>query len=455
MNGGPLTRTLVLAAILSSQGLAWAQTRSVAPAVEPVPAVPVMSAPASAPSLLPGTPAASLPSPTLAAPRLPDAVATPRAAAQAQAAALPAAAIPAAASARPAPAGLEAVPSFNNAGQTPVSPAAAAAAAVTAGRAAPEKSGGLDASLRALERLFDGKRDEAAEGNSVVPEGERRLIAGKLRERFKSQLDAMASITPRDKALLEQVRSEGMALLGEIEGLMARGEIDPRADFRTSPGDKAAAVQNRELRIGVYPVAADPFQWAHLLIGLRAMAAFRLDKVVFVLAGDDPRKPNLTPVSFRHPMGQAVLDQFSPLFEYSSIAVGTTYDGETNIFRMLALNKRQRAKAFYLVGGDHYRLKDKNGGDDTLPKIEKRLKDPSSGHDPVNHRIEVAFIAREGMEAHVPTSLEVHFLPTMSFEASSTQVRNGQYALMPYAAYDYVLKRRPGLYGIGNPAKKD
>mgnify|MGYP001764967765 CR=1 FL=1 len=155
---------------------------------------------------------------------------------------------------------------------------------------------------------------------------------------------------------------------------MARGEVDPRAEVRTTPGDPEVPAQPRELRVGVYPVAADPFQWAHLLIGLRAMAAFRLDKVVFVLAGDDPRKPNMTPADFRHPMGRAVLDSFAPLFAYSGLAVGTTYDGETNIFRMLALNRKQRMKAFYLVGGDHYRLKDKNGNDDTLPKLEKRLK---------------------------------------------------------------------------------
>jgi hypothetical protein len=49
-----------------------------------------------------------------------------------------------------------------------------------------------------------------------------------------------------------------------------------------------------------------------------------------------------------------------------------------------------------------------------VPKIEKRLKDPSAGHDPVRHSVEAAFIAREGMDAHVPTSLNVHFLPNMS-----------------------------------------
>ncbi|MBI5594746.1 MAG: hypothetical protein HY928_01515 [Elusimicrobia bacterium] len=444
-----MTRALLLAAILCSPSGTWAQMKAAAPVVEPSVAVPAMGGPASVPLLAPAVPSSSLPTPTLPTLKMPAVAEPAQGTARAKAHALPAAAIPgaaAAATAQPAPPGLAPVPALD--GSVP-----AAQAAVAAGRAAPEQGGGLDASLRALERLFDGKRDEAAEGNSVVPEGERRRIAGGLRARFDAQLDAMEALAPRDKALLEVVRAEGRALLGEIETLMARGEIDPRADIRSSPDDKAPAVQGRELRVGVYPVAADPFQWAHLLIGLRAMAAFRLDKVVYVLAGDDPRKPSMTPVSFRHPMGQAVLDQFAPLFEYSAIAVGTTYDGETNIFQMLALNKRQRMKAFYLVGGDHYRLKDKNGGDDTLPKIEKRLKDAASGHDPVNHRVEAAFIAREGMDAHVPTSVEVHFLPNMSFDASSTLVRDGQHALMPHSAYDYVLKRSPGLYGIG--AKED
>lgn len=333
--------------------------------------------------------------------------------------------------------------------ETPALPGATGAQ--TAGR-------GLDAPLRSLGRLFDGARDEAEEGNSVVPAAERRQASEGVRRRFHGQLDAMLRREPEDKPLLEQVRTEGDALLSEIDRLMSRGEIDPRASLRTGPQDPEVKAQRRELRVGVYPVAADPFQWAHLLIGLRAMAAFRLDKVVFVLAGDDPRKPAMTPTDFRHPMGRAVLGTFAPFFEYSSIAVGTTYDGETNIFRMLALNPKQRMKAFYLVGGDHYRLKDKNGNDDTLPKIEKRLRDPAAGHDPARHSIEAAFIAREGMDAHVPTSLEVHFLPNMSFEASSTLVRGGRHALMPYSAYEYVERRRPGLYGVGakgdpSPAK--
>ena len=310
---------------------------------------------------------------------------------------------------------------------------------------------GLDAAFQALQGLFADKRVTAAEGNSVVPAAERMQMVGSARTRFHGQLAAMLAAEPEDGPALAPVRSEGDALLSELDRLMARGEIDPRAGLRASAEDPPAAAQPRELRIGVYPVAADPFQWAHILIGLRAMAAFRLDKVVFILAGDDPRKPDMTKAGLRHTMGRAVLDQFAPFFTYSPLAVGATSDGETNIFRLLALNKSQRLKAFYLAGGEHYRLKDKNGNDDTLPRLERLLREPASLHTPGSHSLEVAFISREGMDGHVPTSLDVHILPNMSFEASSSMARGGRHALMPFAAYDYVLRHRPGLYGIGSP----
>ncbi|MDE2291568.1 MAG: hypothetical protein KGL53_05750, partial [Elusimicrobia bacterium] len=307
---------------------------------------------------------------------------------------------------------------------------------------------GLDASFRSLESVFDGRRLAPGSGNSVVPADRARAIVGRMRSRLHGQLDAMLRAEPEDLPLIEQVRTEGDALLSEIDRLMRSGEVDPRARLRLGPDSPRVRPQKRPLRVGVYPVAADPFQWAHLLIGLRAIAAFRLDKVVFVLAGDDPRKPNMTKADFRHPMGRAVLDAFAPFFEYSPIALGTDYDGETNIFRLMALNPDQAMKAFYLVGGDHYRRQDKNGNPDTLGKIEAKLAAPG-GRDHGLHDVEVAFIARDGMDEHVPTTLQVHFLPTIPFNASSTLVRGGRHALMPYAAYEYVLRHRPGLYGIG------
>lgn len=266
---------------------------------------------------------------------------------------------------------------------------------------------------------------------------------------LEAQLKAMEVELGQAHPVFEQVRADAMSSLSRIQAHWESGAIDPAREIRMHHGQESLPTATRPVRVGVYPVAADPFQWAHILIGLRAMAEFKLDKVVYVLAGDDPRKPNMTPVIYRHPMGQAVLAAFSPLFAYSPIAVGTNYDGETNIFRMLALNSAQAIEAFYLVGGDHYKLTDKNGNDDTLPKIEKKLARPDSGHNPALHKIEVVFVSRGDESQHVPTTLPVHFLSNVAFEASSTLVRQGNYALMPYAAYDWVRKHLPGHYGIG------
>lgn len=269
-----------------------------------------------------------------------------------------------------------------------------------------------------------------------------------VKARLEAQLSAMEAVLGGPDPVLDQVRREGFDSLSKIEAHVAQGAIDPSARIRTHH-EHPELPAGREARVGVYPVAADPFQWAHLLIALRAMAEFKLDKIVFVLAGDDPRKPSMTPVTHRHPMGQAVLDAFHPLFEYSPIAVGTSHDGETNIFRILALNAEQAVHAIYLVGGDHYKLKDKNGNDDTLPKIEKKLASGELGHNPDKHQVSVAFIARGDEGETVPTSLNVHMLPAVSFEASSTMVRQGKLALMPHAAYQWVLDHLPGHYGIG------
>lgn len=272
--------------------------------------------------------------------------------------------------------------------------------------------------------------------------------ASSLELALDSQLDAMATeLQKPDDPLLTFVRKEGRSLLSKIAGLIRSGEIDPSAALRAGEGDPAVPAVGRELRVGVYPVAADPFQWGHILIALRAMAEHKLDKVVFVLAGDDPRKPQMTPSGFRHAMGRAVMDAFSPLFAYSSIAVGTQYDGETNIFRLLKLNPQQSVHAFYIVGGDHYRLKDKNGGDDTLLKMEKHLGDPNR-FDADKHKVSLIFVERGEPLARIPTPLDIHFLPDVGFDASSTRVRSGHYELMPYAAFEFVRKNQPGLYGI-------
>lgn len=273
--------------------------------------------------------------------------------------------------------------------------------------------------------------------------------AAEVRARLRAQLlNAAADLADPESHILETVAREGDRALAKIQQRLDKGEIDPSRRIRVSPEDPAIADESHA-RVGVYPVAADPFQWGHLLIALRAVGDLGVDKVVFVLAGDDPRKPTMTPVVTRHPMGREVLKVFAPFFDYSPIAVGTTLDGETNIFRILALNPERRVDAWYMVGDDHYRLVDKKGNPDTLPKLEANMR-KDMGHSPTLHALKVAFIKREHPAEEVPTGLEVKFLDHVGFDASSTQVRSGQHTLMPHAAYRYA--QDAGLYGLPSRA---
>jgi hypothetical protein len=274
-----------------------------------------------------------------------------------------------------------------------------------------------------------------------------------VRARVRAQLmSAARELEEPETEILETVAVESDRALARIQARLDSHEIDPTRTIRLSESDPETAATDHA-HIAVYPVAADPFQWGHLLIALRAVGDLGVDKVVFVLAGDDPRKPTMTPVAVRHPMGRDVLAAFEPFFAYSSIAVGTTLDGETNIFRILALNPGRRVDAWYMVGDDHYRLVDKKGNPDTLPKLERNYAS-AMGHSPTLHALKVAFIKRENPDGEVPTTLDVRFLEHVGFEASSTQVRGGRHTLMPFSAYDYA-RRNAGMYGVPASAGDD
>ncbi|MFA6091392.1 MAG: histidine phosphatase family protein [Elusimicrobiota bacterium] len=338
----------------------------------------------------------------------------------------------------------------------PISDAAALASEQTSAQSAAFKtlfaqkcSRRIGERVAALKKIFTDKRDESPTRDGAAAADVRGPIIGKVRQGLDAQVAAMRRAAPKEDAvLLDQISAEGRGLLSEVGQLLAAGEIDPRASLRVSAADAPKPISDRELRIGFYPVAADPFHWGHFFIALRAIATLRLDKVVFVLQGDDSRKPTMTQAFIRHPMGRAVLKFFMPFFEYSDIALGTGYDGETNLFRLLALNGEQQMRIFYLVGADHYRLLDKNGNPDTLAKIEGNTQNPDMDYHPAHHKITVVFTEREGSEADVPTWLDVVFMPKVPFTASSTLIREGHHALMPYAAYEYVQRHAPGLYGV-------
>ena len=222
----------------------------------------------------------------------------------------------------------------------------------------------------------------------------------------------------------------------------------------TRPGEESErAESDRTLRFGFYPVSADPFHWGHLLIGLSAIARFKLDKVVYAIAGHDPRKPEMTPSTARHAMGRSILNMFTPLFEYSPVVLEDELDGESSLFRILALHGGRRIKAFYIAGSDHCRRVDPvTGSADTIQKLEEHVRSKMYGFDGRRQRISLIFVKRGPAECSINTRLSVSCMPSLPFSVSSTVIRRAlarregidKLALLPYTAYLYI--RALGLY---------
>ena len=140
-----------------------------------------------------------------------------------------------------------------------------------------------------------------------------------IAENIEIELAGMEETLGRhaDPDLFLEVRIWALSTLQRIGEQAALGLIRP------SGAAQPHSLGGRPLRLGVFPIAANPLHWAHLLSGLTAMERFCLDKIIFVIAGGDPRKPDLASAILRHHIAQQVLRLFHPLFEYSPIALGS------------------------------------------------------------------------------------------------------------------------------------
>lgn len=274
-----------------------------------------------------------------------------------------------------------------------------------------------------------------------------------IRERVKSELGLMAqqlglSAADEPFAAVYQTAAEH---LFEIERLCCDGDIDPRAWVRACPEDEPCLPYSRSLRVGVYPVAANPLHWGHVLIGLRAMARLHLDKVVYVTAGRDSRKPGMAAADLRFIMARDLLKLFGCLFACSPLALASGCDGETNLFRFLRLNRQQPMDVYYIAGGDHCR-RFYPGTDypDTLAKLEMHRTARLFAYTPAMHSVSAAFIRRSGHGELADTDLSVHTLDSLPFDVSSTMIRAAlagagperDLALLPYSAWVDIRSMR-------------
>ena len=240
------------------------------------------------------------------------------------------------------------------------------------------------------------------------------------------QLQAMAQWAT-DQDCRDCVHSIATAVeesLSEISELVVSDQIQLFRQIALAEGDGTVMVGPRPLRLGVYPLAANPMHWGHILVGLRAMATMRLDKMVFLIAGTDKRKPSMVPPEDRHRLGRSVIETFYPLFAYTPLALGTDLDGETNFDRLLGLNSHQPMEAYYVAGGDHFRRTTPQGEPDTILKLERVVEEQRSAA--VRHSITAVFIDRADAEIKrdmIDTFLKVEILSPIPLSFSSTAAR--------------------------------
>jgi hypothetical protein len=189
-----------------------------------------------------------------------------------------------------------------------------------------------------------------------------------------------------------------------------------------------------------------------LLGGLSAIARLGLDKVVYVIAGEDSRKSGLLPASVRHLMGKEILDAFAPLFAYSPIAVDSSQPGETSLFRLLELNADRPVHAFYLAGSDHYhRRHPRTGTPDTIQLLEDGIWERRAVLRDRIHSVSVAFLDRGSPYTPVETYLDVRWIADLPLRCSSTGIRQAlaeQGDTAALAAVPYTVYRRIQAMGL-------
>ena len=256
-----------------------------------------------------------------------------------------------------------------------------------------------------------------------------------------------------DPLAVQRLRDMVYSVLTTITALASQGKVHPMPRLRLGPEDPPGSRIRRRLRLGVFPISANPLHWMHLGAGLLAIAKLHLDSVVFIIAGDDPRKPGLLRAEVRHAIAQEMLRPFAPFFRYSPIAVGSDLPGEENLFRLLSLNPDQPIDAHYLAGSDHYqRLCPASGEPDTIQRLEDGVRNRIYGYRPGVHSVSAAFLDRGIPTPHVKTFLDVTWIQDIPVKCSSTGVREAlgghgppaELLGLPYSVFCHI--RSMGLY---------
>lgn len=296
-------------------------------------------------------------------------------------------------------------------------------------------------------------------------------VIDEIKQNVIEQFDSMASEFDCDfDDKLEEIsgtrlKEEFLKKLDKLRKYYESDEIDPYFDLNLDIDDDNEPVDSK-VKVAFFAFSGNPPHWGHIMAAFDALVDYKLDKVIFVSNGDDPRKPNMLSVDKRYSMIEDIVDLFYPFFEFSEIAREPYFDedvpmiGECTLFRFFKINPDSEIVAYYFAGSDHlnrYVVRDGEKQLDTVGHLEKYRDDELFGYDKDVHEVVGLFNARD--EEEFDSNLKdidnpeidiVRLDPTISF--SSTQIRNAlkgegdKYALMLLPYVNYTKIKEEGWY---------
>jgi hypothetical protein len=206
-------------------------------------------------------------------------------------------------------------------------------------------------------------------------------------------LQVRPSDSPWESEIGYQISDAISELLAKIDKRVTSKTIHPWMSLNTlkSPVCPACEGGSSRARVGVFPLAANPVHWGHVVVSLFAIAELSLDNLVLLAAGAIDYKPlrdcDRIGESCRHEMLLRAVNVFEPLFRYTDVACGTENVGEVAVHDLRALN-RDRPLDFVLVWGVE--------GEERLQRIVQQTADSLENQNDLGegcpHRLSIAFL---------------------------------------------------------------